>query len=741
MASLDTMPCEILVHILSTLSGPSLAAAGATCRALYSVVASYEDLWRAAYRRDFGHDAPSAAHVDFATHGKDVRWLYALEAVPAGRAWRDPTTRRLCARLASADGKVAKSGEFCLVSDSETGEARLCLDGYGAHTSADGIVREGLWREGVFVGPGRIFRPARQEGNHVTRCQGFDAHQRAQGHGSQILGDDSYEGSFLRNLRDGFGVYRWSDGDMAWAEWTNGEVCGRAFYSTSSSGRGLQCVFAGQEEETTRKGSRAITTRRGVKRTADGDIEEGLREGDMYVWKIARSSSLRRGKTAAIRDASVAVFSDGSVRRSHGALYHVRAPSGGAVVADEHGPFFVAVSDACDDPRLAGRRFFPAVDGTSAWTEFAASDKLTAPCLVPSNPTLPLGRSFALYVARPDCPLECKDNALTAIRAQMDSTGEAICAAAEVAIDKAARDCAGLPFGRPVPADRGRTDRGPMIRCFLIGSLVAAAGCRVLSSGRAYEIQAIEAWRAHATWRSVDPETGQDLVLPDVVLSWRPWMAKARETADLAWAIEQAGRNSEYGSDAMEDLVRFNVALLVCGSAGARETTHDKLRALVSMPMNVARDTDGPLVRGFDGVAMTCIEWRHPDWDPRGPWRLGTPDCALPEDTTVGDHERPDAAPLDHLESHGIVREALESPSFLGAHLEGVFFFGHTLRGASFAGARLVGCAFIGCRFERCVFAGALLTRCHFDQCTLFPDGTAVDTDAALAAIRKDGML
>nr|UMO78965.1 Morn repeat domain containing protein [Pandoravirus belohorizontensis] len=279
-----------------------------------------------------------------------------------------------------------------------------------------------------------------------------------------------------------------------------------------------------------------------------------------------------------------------------------------------------------------------------------------------------------------------------------------------------------------------------MIRCFLTGVLVAATGCRVLSSGRAYETRALDAWRTHATWRSVGPESGQDLVLPDVVLSWRPWMTEARETADLAWAIEQAGRNSEYGSDAMEDLTRFNMTLLVRGSAGARETTHDKLRALMRIPMNVARDTDGPLVRGFDGAAMTCIEWRHPDWDPRGPWRLGTPDRTLPEDTTVGDHERPDAAPLDHLESHGIARVALESPSFLGARLEGVFFFGHTLRGASFAGARLIGCAFIGCRFERCVFAGALLVRCHFDRCTLFPDDKAVDTDTANAVPMARGL-
>lgn len=675
MASLDTMPCEILAHILSALPGPSLAAAGATCRALYGAVAGYDDLWRAAYRRDFGHDAPPAAHADFATHGKDVRWLYALEAVSTGRVWRDPTTRRLCARLVSADGKVAKSGEFCLVSDPATGEARLCLDGYGAHTSADGIAREGLWREGVFVGPGRISKPARPKPNEryavVTRCQAFDASLRAQGQGSRTVDDELYEGSFLNGLYDGFGVYRWPDGNVLWAEWAGGLVCGRTFYSLGAQGH--RPALAGHEEETKRPDGSVTTAKRGVKRTADGDIEEALWKDGTCVWKIARSSSLRRGKTAAIRNASVAVFSDGSVRRSHGALYHVRGPLGDVAVADKGGPFFVAVSDACDDPRLAGRRFFPAVDGAHTWTTFVAPDNATASCLVPSDPALPLGRSFALYVARPDCPLDCKDNALAAIRAQMDSNGGLICPVAEVATDEAARDCAGLPFGRPVPADRGRTDRGPMIRCFLTGVLATATGCRVLSSGRAYETQALDAWRAHATCRSVDPETGQDLVLPDVILPWRAWMAEAKGTADLAWAIEQAGRNSGYGSDAVEDLTRFNVALSARGFDGARETTRDKLRVLMSMPMDVARDADGPLMRGFDGVATTCIEWRHPDWDPRGPWRLGTPDCALPEDETIGDHERPDAAPLDHLESHGIARVALESPSFLGAHLEGAF--------------------------------------------------------------------
>lgn len=467
MASLDIMPCEILAHILSALPGPSLAVAGATCRALYSVVAGYEDLWRAAYRRDFGHDAPPAAHADFATHGKGVRWLYALEAVPAGRVWRDPTTRRLCARLVSADGKVARSGEFCLVSDPATGEARLCLDGYGAHTSADGIVREGVWREGVFVGPGRILKPARPEPNKryavVTRCQGFDADLRAQGQGSRTVDDELYEGSFLDGLYDRFGVYRWPDGNVLWTEWAGGRVHGRIFYSLGAQGH--RAALAGQEEETAHPDGRVTTTKRGVKRTADGDVEEGLCKGGTYVWKIARSSSLRRGKTAAIRDASVAVFSDRSVRRSHGALYHARASMGDVVVADKCGPFFVAVSDACDDSRLAGRRFFPTVDGAHAWTTFATSDSVAAAsCLVPSDPTLPLGRSFALYVARPDCPLDCKDNALAAIRAQMASTGEAICAAAEVAVDKVARDCAGLPFGRLALADRGRTGRGQCLR-------------------------------------------------------------------------------------------------------------------------------------------------------------------------------------------------------------------------------------------------------------------------------------
>lgn len=737
-ASLEAVPCEVLVHILSTLPGPSLAAAGATCRAAHAV-ARCEDMWKSAYRRDFGCDFPPAAHIDFASHGKDARWLYALAAVPAGRIWREPNTRRLCARIVSGDGSIVMSGECCLVTDPTTGKARLRLDGYGAHVTANGVVREGLWCEGVFTGPGRIFRPLGTDGADyvgTSRCQRFDADMRAQGRGSEHLDDHAYEGSFLNDKRDGFGIYRWPDGDVAWAEWARGRRCGRMFHV--EAGPGGQ-TFSGQM----RADAPSVVTKRGVKRTRHGNLQEGRWNNDVDAWKIMRFSACQSGKEMSVGGASVATRADGSVRRSRGAGYRIDTPSGGVAIGDHGGPVFVAVSDACADPRLAGRRFFPGLDGARAWTTIASSsspgsDDNKGSCPVPSDPWSPLGRAFALYLSQPDCALRRRKSLSAAVQARMASTDAR--AGATITVDEGTADgCIGVPFGRPVTTGPG-PDQRPMIRCFLTGGLVAATECRVLSNGRAYEANALAVWRACAIVQSTDPETGHELLAPDTTLSWRAWMAEIRAPPDLAWAIAHASRSPGCNTDTVHDLARLGAARLTRAADMTRAATGGVLRDLLAGPVNVARDEDGPLVRGFDGAVMTCIELRHPDWDPRGPWRLGTPDCTLPEDTTVGDHERPDAAPLDHLESHGIARAALESPSFLGAHLEGVFFFGHALCGACFAGARLVGCAFVGCRFERCVFADALLVRCHFDECTL-GDGTAVDTDAALAAIRKDGML
>ncbi|AGO83750.1 F-box domain containing protein [Pandoravirus salinus] len=746
-ASLDSMPCEILVHILATLPGPSLAAVGAACRALYSVT-SCEDLWRSAYRRDFGCDFPPVAHVDFAVHGKDARWLYALAAVPAGRAWRDPTTRRLCTRLVPADGNTSTSGEFCLVADSKTGDVRLHLDGYGAWTTGDGVVREGVWCKGVFTGPGRVFRPRANNGTgcaSTTRCQSFDAKLRAQGRGSKHTDDDNdgvYEGSLHDNEREGFGVYRRPNGPSDYAEWSAGKVCGRTL-RVDPNGK----TFSGHQ-------TRTGTTQRGVKRNRRGDLKEGRWDnGTAVVWEIARRSFEKQTeKVTSTCGASITkLTANGYVMRFRGTSCRLDMPSGDVVIVDDDdydegvddegvddsGLFFVAVSDAHADRCLAGYRFFPsfhsARDGIKP-DEPTDAGRGSRPAA--SDHESHLNQSFALYLDQLDRELDRDKPIGRTIRCPLS--------APEIAADDGARivpsDCIGMPFGRVIPAADG-SHAGPMIRCFLTGGLVPASACRVLSSGRAYEDKALDAWRAHKVWRLTDPETGDDLALPNAVLIWRPWMGTVADPSDLAWAIAQARHNYVHDYKIIQDIARFNATTLTRRATAPRQTTRDELRALFIAPIDVARDGGGPMVRGFDGVTMTCIELRHPDWDPRGPWRLGTPDHALPEDVTIGDHERSGVGPLDHLESHGIARVALESPSFLGAHLEGVFFFGHTLCGASFAGARLIGCAFIGCRFKQCVFAGALLVHCCFDDCTRDGGSKALDTDAALAEIQKQGML
>nr|UMO79444.1 F-box domain containing protein [Pandoravirus aubagnensis] len=729
---LDEMPVEMLAHIFSYLAGPSLALVGATCRVFYQ--ASIDDrLWMGVYRRDFSCDGPPCEHVDYAQHGKTMRWLYAMRAVPTGRAWKDPVTRRQCARISSHDSGALWSGEFSIGIDPTAPEAArrpaLLLDGYGAHVSASGEIREGMWRLGAFVGPGRSYCPRKttDDDDVTVYCPSF-TDNAGNGRGSIRLGSDLYEGGIANDTMHGFGYYKATDRcDDIWGEWANGKVHGRAFFTNSS------CTFSGQTAD--RKHDSSIVPASGVKRTHDGSLIEGRWDVQCRpIWQIERHASciVRSNGAGAIRIVhceSPTTSGQSVCARSHTTITvdgnYTRTDdrrTGGVAASCTHNWrfLFVAVPDTCDDPCLAGRRFFIGQDTGAGWMP---TDDQGAIC-APRDPSTSQSHAFYRYLASADCLLPRKD--VDAARAAMDN-GKVDTEA--VPTDVALSGALGLPFGRVVSTD---LNGQPLIRCFLTGTTLPAAECVVMSSGRAYGRAVCALWRGHPHWGRTDPETGERVDRPRVEISWRTWMIDV-EPRLLSCAITRALESTPSDdSRVASDVVRYELATLTGHLFAARQRSlRDALEAITQTSSVRQEDL---LIRDFDGLAVADIEFRHPEWDPRGPWRLGTPDrTLLPEDTTIGDHERDSH---DHRESgflndlldtHGIIRLALVAQSFMGTQLDGVFFLGHTFGAASFVGARLSDCLFVDCHFTEDVFAAASIARCRLITCTM-QDGSWVDS-------------
>lgn len=725
---LDEMPAEMLEHIFSYLTGPALALAGATCRALYRT-STDDRLWTAAYRRDFSCDGLPPEHADYAQHGKTLRWLYAIRAVPTGRAWRDPATRRQCARIYSGESGALWSGEFSIGIDPTAPETAhhpaLLLDGYGAHVSESGEVREGIWSCGTFVGPGRSYQPQGEaDGDDTTvRCPSF-VDNAGCGRGSIRLGNDLYEGDIADDTMHGFGYYNAPDnGEDIWGEWAHGDIHGRAFFTNP------RYAFSGQTAN--RKRDSSIVPASGVKRTRDGKLIEGRWDVECRpVWEIERRASCimrsnGMGTTRSVHrsfdvpDQSVGARSRTAVLVQDNYIRTDERHTGGVAVscANSWAFLFVAVPDTCSDPCLAGRRFFVGQGDEAAQTPINERGTICAPF----DPSTDQGRLFYRYLASPDCLLHQKD--ADAVRAAL---GNSTADAEAPPMDDDVSSVLGLPFGRVVSTG---PDQRPLVRCFLSGTILPAAECVVLSSGRAYGRAACALWRGHPYWGKTDPETGERVDRPRTEIPWRLWM-NGVEPSVLSCAITRALESAPSDDPhIVSDIVRYELAITGGHLLAARRRTLRDVLDDVMETDPVCRDD--PLIKDFDGLAIADVEFRHPEWDPRGPWRLGASDPSLlPQDTTICPHEclsRSGRETLaDLLDAHGIVRLALVAQSFIGAQLDGVFFFGHTFGAACFAGARLSDCLFVDCHFTEAVFAAAPITKCQLIACTMH-NGTRVD--------------
>nr|UDO47531.1 F-box domain protein [Pandoravirus massiliensis] len=310
------------------------------------------------------------------------------------------------------------------------------------------------------------------------------------------------------------------------------------------------------------------------------------------------------------------------------------------------------------------------------------------------------------------------------------------------------------PFGVPQRDDNGSLS----VRCFVAGLRTNVSECIFVSNGLLYSIDGFGEWErmcASASSPLTDPCTG-DLLGQDMPrLAWQDWMGSVPFTlivpavreAFRRWASLPASSLPKTGPPAwssyhMDDLVRkwvadalevplFDAAQIISikgSTLSGCATEPAAASALVDSTLAVR-----PPLTGWDHTRLAHIEFRHPSWDPRGPWRFGPPPSDLvPDDPTMADYERDTvAAPSAYYASHGVVKVALSRPTFVGAHLRNVFFIGQDLSNASFVGAVLDRCAFIGCTLDDWMLLDASLAICGIHDCRI---GGRPVTDMADAA-------
>lgn len=765
-APLLDLPVELLVDVLSLLPVRMLGAADSVCASLHAVVRC-DHLWARLYKRDFGRASAPDEHPDAASHGRRFRWLYALEVARQRRHPVYLANGRYVGIVPSSGGGACKSGEWIPVFDGQGGMPRLVLDGYATATyvkpardgvekqaahSVDAILRsrEGIWRAGAFVGPGRAV-------SHISnqyRAERFDP-WGIDGHGEAIYGNDQYIGSFIGLKRHGRGIYVRPADYRVYGEWASDERNGRGVWRRAKGAQQKEESYAGQFVD-----GRCVGP--GVARDADGTIQQSIWAGfgKPSVYSIKREpcpdASPGRGAVSVTR--SVRPESDcwrtdrvdacGRVlTRSKDAARIAATASTGVVIG---GPAYVVLAvlgDGCE-PRLAGRRIWG-----HAWTASPDTRRRDFAAL-PADPHSQDARLWAAYLASPHCLVD-PDVAADCVRALTERAAKAGASldwqTAEDDRDTAAPGL-GLPFGRPLPpkvdGDEATSvsHMRPRVRCFLAGAIVPAADCDFVPSGRLYTRDGIAAWHMFAgPHRNADPETGADLgVGRDWRLPWCAWMARASPHL-LAWSVRDTAIQYPLSWTLASERVRAIVASAT-GGLDERHSAIDPWTALASgESLAVPGPTDEHMLAGFDGLAIENVEVRHPAWDPRGPWRLGAPVDA-PTDPTLQPFEADDRdpTPTAYLASHGVVTADVGTASFLGSRLNAVHFFGQRFDGASFAGASLAACVFVDCQFRRTAFFGAFTGGgCVFRGCLVArgTDTGPMSQDDIIERIRSVGVL
>ncbi|AVK76173.1 F-box domain containing protein [Pandoravirus neocaledonia] len=747
---------EIVEAICAHLRGRDLAALACTCRIL-AAIARGDRVWRVAFERDLGVAYPPIEHADHVHYGKSVQWLYGLIATPAGRLRMAPNGT-LAGRIVAADGVSKRSGEFHLHIGA-AGDATVRLNGYGAKIEPDGAPYN-TWsaREGFY------------EDDHVVGRMRHLAHGTSENGSAPVNYEYCFRGGSLDGQTHGFGHTRHRDGHVHFGEHSAKHYNGRCLMITAARN-----VYSGQLAYDAYSGY-GVSLDRGMGITA-----EHHRTDDVPAWGIARAAnpqtaaaSTTASTTAtttaapqpghAWRVARVAYYADdaasadgragpasvetvyeapatrGSYLSANGTTWERFEHRGHTLILHDGMPVFLAVSD--NHPTMAGARiFYNDINGDGSESEHlsAAGDAesgapqchaLTRDCSVASlgGPTAPgLGRMTP--TAYLDAISDGDAGALLGNlhkRASNVSSGSALYA----------------PFGVPLAGRNGAFS----VRCFITGLRTKARECAFAPSGLLYSTDGFDLWERMCTSTAApftDPYTG-DITVPDIPqLMWQRWMGfvpfalvvPAVREAFQRWAALQSSSTTEKGGSCarpswhMHDLVRKSVAdalgvpLLdvthVLGNLDRRALEGSGIGAPVAGTLVGRSASLRPPIKGWDRTKLANVEFRHPSWDPRGPWRFGSdPAYPMPDDPTLADYERdPNAAPTAYYASHGVIKVALSRPSFVGAHLRNVFFIGQDLHAASFVGAVLDRCAFIGCALDNWRLLGASLVMCGFHDC------------------------
>lgn len=730
---LTDLPDELIDAILCHLPGRDLAAAALTCTVI-NRVSGAEHLWQAAYRRDIDPDGPPIQHQDHLAYGKSTRWLYGLMRLPEG-VLRIGPSGRLAGRLAQPDGIT--SGEFIAgAPKAGTSSHLLLLDGYGAalrqKTAGKWDVNEGFYRCDVRIDRGRWARfPREDSSGRQSRTADF-----------------ALRGPIVDGLHHGICSTEWSDGSRKIGEVTAGDRSGRAFCFGPSG-----YAFSGTMADDGR------ITGRGVKRTTDGKLIEYAacrsyaHKGDL-TYLVTREP---RGLTERALPAEHAPKGAGKhiVEYTNGlagettlsvdGVGNTRINMGGyVIVANAERVLFIAIDNEHRDSAIAGRRWMADVSRESkpAKSRDSVMDDLAA--LAQTRPSTCSGINAI-------AGLSCATYA--SLFAILDGTGlEATAPLTEAA--SASAGCSEkapvAPYGVALLVGSDKPTAEPQVHCFLTGGMVPAQDCTLYSSGRLYDAGQLARW---TRFEQHDPETGDPVPSPTGGILWCEWM-RAVPPRILAYAAVDAFKtmvsvNANRGRDTIGvrcDLIRHTAAecmgvasrpgiAIVCAAArastGSRndddnyDIDNDNSNAVGgSAPCGDAYTKQAGLALltpGFERITLQHIELRHPEWEPRGKWTFGPPVGPVPDDPTIGDHERqPRGAPDQFVRSHGILTVAFDlGVSFVGVRFTGVFFFGQRFKCASFIAATLDRCAFVGCTFDDgCDFDRALLSGCRFYCCT-----------------------
>lgn len=738
------LPAELINAILCHLPGRDLAAAALTCTVL-NLAAAAEHLWQPAYRRDIDPDGPPIQHQDHLAYGKSTRWLYGLMRLPEGVLRAGPSGR-LTGRLTQSDGSIT-SGEFTVGAPKggTSSSHLLLLDGYGAVLSRQAgkwIVQEGFYQSDVRIDRGRRAIFSRKDSN---------------GRQSRTA-DFTLRGPIVTGLHHGLCISEWVDGMRKIGEVVAGEGSGRAF-CFGIDGH----AFSGSMADDGR------ITGRGVRRTPDGRLMEyvaccwhGSKEDSVDLVTREPCGRTERALPASriLKDAGkhIVEYDNGLAGEaivSVDGVRNTRVDMGGyVIVTDAERVLFIAVDSKHRDSTIAGRRWMA---DTSRETKPAKSRESVMDELAALAPTRPKARRDINAIA--GLSRATRANLLAAL----DGAGlEATAPWTEATGPSAGcpEESPMAPYGVALPVGDDGPRAEPWVRCFLTGGMVPARDCTLYSSGRLYDAGQLVRW---TKFERHDPETGDPVPAPTGGVLWDNWM-HAVPSHILAYAAVNAFKtmipanaHAHVARDAMvvrSDLIRYTAAecmgialrpgvAVVC--AIARASAHPHKDGGGSGDGNII-DGDGGapavnaygkqtglalLTPGFERITLRHIELRHPEWDPRGKWTFGPPSEPIPDDPTMGDHERqPRGAPDQFVHSHGIISVAFDfGASFVGARFTGVFFFGQRFECASFVAAALDRCAFVGCTFDDgCNFGRALLSGCRLYCCTNATGG-AIEVD------------